>query len=112
MQSESPILAQLTFQKATLLLAEKRTAMTTLRTGIAISLFPLSILSFIVTMTDKLGLHSKSIPLILTLAGNIALIGLGLYLIRRGFVRLRFHERKLAELKAEFPELKKLFYPG
>lgn len=93
-----------------LLLAEKRTAMTTLRTGIAISVVPLSMLSFLVVMVEKLHLRTDAMALWLTLAGNAVLVGFGLYLIRRGFVRMNFHDRKLNELKAQCPELKDLFF--
>jgi|GEM_PF-124056 len=98
------------FQKAMLLLAEKRTAMTTLRTGAAISLIPLSILSFIVGMADKLKLHAEPIAWWLTLAGNAVVVGFGLYFVRRGLVRMRFHDRKLDEMKEQHPELADLFY--
>jgi len=98
------------FQKTMLLLAEKRTAMTTLRTGAAISLIPLSILSFLVAMMDKLELQADPVLLGFTLACNAVLAVFGLYLIRRGLVRMRFHDRKLDELKAQYPELRELFY--
>ncbi|ACS81442.1 hypothetical protein [Maridesulfovibrio salexigens] len=98
------------FQRTMLLLAEKRTAMTTLRTGAAISLIPLSILSFLVAMMEKLDLHADPILLGITLAGNAVLVGFGLYLIRRGLIRMRFHDRKLDELKEQYPELQELFY--
>ena len=113
MHNEAPEqLPQIAFQKATLLLAEKRTAMTTLRTGIAISLIPVSVLSFLSALLEKLEMQANLIPLVFTLAGNLTLTGVGLYLIRRGFVRMRFHNRMLEELQAEYPALKQLFYPG
>ena len=112
MGDASPTIPQFAFQKALLLLAEKRTAMTTLRTGIAICLFPLTIVSFLATMTEKMGLHAELLPLAFSLAGNGALLVFGVYLIRRGFVRMRFHQRKLDELQVEFPELRDLFYPS
>lgn len=98
------------FQKAMLLLAEKRTAMTTLRTGIAICVIPLSMLSFLVAMVEKFNLHVDTMTLWIALAGNAVLVGYGLYLIRRGLVRMHFHDRKLNELKAQYPELGELFF--
>jgi len=111
MSKEVPnTITPMVFQKTMLLLAEKRTAMTTLRTGAAISLIPLSILSFLIAMMDKLELQADPILLGFTLAGNTVLAFFGLYLIRRGLVRMRFHDRKLDELKAQYPELRELFY--
>lgn len=98
------------FQKSMLLLAEKRTAMTTMRTGLAISVFPLSMLSFLVVMVEKFNLHANQMMLWITLAGNAVLLCYGMYLIRRGLVRMQFHDRKLNELKAECPELGELFF--
>lgn len=85
--------------------------MTTLRTGAPISLIPLSILSFIVAMMDKWKLHEGPIALGFTLLSNALLAGFGLYLIRRGLLHMRFHDCKLDELKVQYPEPGKLFYP-
>ena len=82
-----------------LLLAEKRTSLSTLRTGIAVLVLPLSVLSLMIAtskMYDIVQVLPLFVPLLLLCAG---LAILGGYLIVRSMVRLRHHDRHILELK-------------
>jgi uncharacterized membrane protein YidH (DUF202 family) len=70
-----------TFNEVQLVLAEKRTALSTLRTGIAIFAFPLSVLSVLIATSKAYKFDEVlhwMIPLLLL---NLGLIVLGIYLI-------------------------------
>lgn len=94
-----------TFTEVQLLLAEKRTALSALRTGIAIFAFPLSVFSVLIA-TSKFYQPDKVlqwlIPLLLLTAG---LIGLGIYLVVHAFRRIRHYDRLIEEFKRTNPRL-------
>ena len=91
-----------------LLLAEKRTALSTLRTGIAVFALPLSVLSVLIATSKayKPGevLHWL-IPLLLL---NIGLVVLGIYLISIAIWRIRRYDRLIDELKRKYSRLAEL----
>ena len=92
---------KLIFEGIQLLLAEKRTALSGLRTGIAIFALPLSVLSVLIATSkyyDALKVLHFLVPL---LALNVALIGLGAYLIIHSIVRIRHYDRHIQELKRQ-----------
>src|SRR5947208_9718692 len=89
------------FGEIQLILAEKRTALSSLRTGIAIFALPLSVLSVLVA-TSKYYEPARVLYFLLPLlALNLALIALGCYLIVHSIVRIRHHDRLIKELKRE-----------
>lgn len=94
--------------EAQLVLAEKRTSLAVLRTGIAVFLLPLSVLSFLVATS---GLYSFSnvwpllLPLLVVCAG---LIVLGAYLVTRAIMRIRRHEKILEQLKKRNRDLEEI----
>jgi hypothetical protein len=98
----------LVMQEMQLLLAEKRTALSTLRTGIAIFAFPLSVLSVLIATSHSYEpghvLHWL-VPLLLL---NLGLIVLAVYLIGHALRRLRHYNRLLDELKRKHARLAKL----
>ncbi len=82
-----------------LLLAEKRTALSGLRTGIAIFAFPLSVLSVLIATSkfyeaDRV-LHWL-VPLLVITAG---LIVLAIYMVTRSIRRLWHYDRVIREYK-------------
>lgn len=88
-----------------LLLSEKRTALSSLRTGIAIFAFPLSVLSILIATSQSY--HASEvlhwlIPLVVL---NVALIGLGVYLIVHAFRRIHHYDRLIEEIKREHSRL-------
>ncbi len=82
-----------------LILAEKRTALSVLRVGIAVLVLPVSVLSVLVT-TSKF-YDAASVPaLFVTLMGTTAaLMGLGLYLIVHSIRRIHRYERMIRQIK-------------
>jgi uncharacterized membrane protein YidH (DUF202 family) len=82
-----------------LLLAEKRTSLATLRTGIAVFVLPLSVLSVLIA-TSKYYDVTKVLHLFLPLLGICAgLIALGGYLILHAVMRIRRQENHIQEIK-------------
>ena len=90
------------FSEIQLILAEKRTALSGLRTGIAIFALPLSVLSVLVATSkyyDILHVLHFLIPLLVL---SLALIILGSYLILHSVWRVRHHDRLIKELKLRY----------
>jgi len=82
-----------------LLLAEKRTSLAILRTGIAVSVLPLSVLSVLIA-TSKYYDIIHVMHLLLPLLGMCAaLIALGAYLIIHAIVRIRNQDHHIQEIK-------------
>ena len=82
-----------------LLLAEKRTSLATLRTGITVLVLPLSALSLLIA-TSKYYNILHVMHLLLPLLGLCAaLIALGAYLIIRAIIRIRHQDRHILEIK-------------
>jgi uncharacterized membrane protein YkgB len=82
-----------------LILAEKRTSLAAMRTGIAVFALPLSVLSVLIVTSkhyDVLHVLHWLVPL---LAINGAMVVLGSYLIIRSIVRLHRHDRLILKLK-------------
>ena len=63
------------------LLSEKRTSLSTMRTGIAVFAFPLSVLSILIATSRWYQLHEVMQWLVPLLLLNLGLVGLGIYLI-------------------------------
>ncbi len=84
-----------------LVLAEKRTSLAALRTGIAVFALPLSVLSALVA-TSKYYDFGKVLPLLLPLLILCALLTvLGTYLIIRSVIRIRHQDRVIAAIKRQ-----------
>ena len=73
-----------------LLLSEKRTSLSTLRTGIGLVTIPLSILSFLVATSRSYDLENVLYLLAPLWAACIVLFGLGMHIIMRAMLRIRF----------------------
>src|SRR5882672_2354692 len=88
-----------------LLLSEKRTSFSTLRTGIAIFAFPLSVLSVLIA-TSRNYEPKDVLPFLVPLALiNAALIALGICLIVHSIRRARHYDRLILELKRQHSRL-------
>jgi len=82
-----------------LVLAEKRTSLSALRTGIAVFALPLSVLSLLIATSryyNVLQVIGWLIPLMLI---NLALIVLGSYLVIRSIRRIHHYDRMIVQLK-------------
>lgn len=88
-----------------LLLSEKRTALSLMRTGIAVFALPLSALSILI-VTSKLYDFSHVLRLLVPLLLIIlALVVLGTYLVVHAFRRIRSYDRIIRKLKGQYPLL-------
>lgn len=82
-----------------LLLAEKRTSLSTMRTGITVFVLPLSVLSVLIATSkyyDVFQVMHLIIPLLVICLG---LVLLGSYLIIRAMVRMRHQDSLIMQLK-------------
>src|SRR5438309_2743195 len=97
--NEPPALDNLIFGEIQLLLSEKRTALSTLRTGIAIFALPLSVLSILISTSrfyDVSNVLHLLLPLLLLSA---SLTALAIYLIVHSIRRIHRCDRHIQELK-------------
>jgi uncharacterized membrane protein YidH (DUF202 family) len=83
------------------LLAEKRTALSFLRTGIAIFALPLSVLSVLIATSQYYEVAKILRFLVPLLVLNVALVALGVYLIIHSMLRIRHYDRHIHELKRQ-----------
>jgi uncharacterized membrane protein YkgB len=84
-----------------LLLAEKRTSLAAMRTGIAVFTLPLSVLSILIATSryyDITHVMPLLVPL-LVICG--ALVILGCYLVIRAIIRIRHQERLILAIKGK-----------
>ena len=101
-------LDMLVLQEMQLLLAEKRTSLSTLRTGIAIFAFPVSILGVLIATSKSYEIHEVWHWLLPLLLINLGLIALAVYLIYQSVGRLRHYNRLIAQYKRKHARLDKL----
>jgi uncharacterized membrane protein YidH (DUF202 family) len=84
------------------LLSEKRTALATLRTGIAVFALPLSVLSVLIATSRYYNIGAV-IPLLLPLLLlNLGLVVLGSWLIYRSIRHLRRYDHRIRELTQKY----------
>jgi uncharacterized membrane protein YidH (DUF202 family) len=98
----------MTFNEVQLLLAEKRTSLSTMRTGIAIFAFPLAVLSVLIATSKSYDVREVIpwlVPLILL---NLGLIALGIYLIAKAVIRIRHYDRLIDGYKRKHTRLAEL----
>jgi uncharacterized membrane protein YidH (DUF202 family) len=98
----------LVIQELQLLLAEKRTALSMLRTGIAIFAFPLSVLSVLIATSKSYELHEVMHWLLPVIGINLGLVALASYLIVHGLRRLRHYNRLIDKYKRKHSRLAEL----
>jgi hypothetical protein len=96
------------FNEVQLLLAEKRTALSAMRTGIAVFVFPLSVLSVLIATSKSYELHEVMLWLVPLLLLNLGLVALGVYLITRAVLHIRHYDRLIDKLKSKHSRLAEL----
>jgi len=84
-----------------LLLAEKRTYLALLRTGIAVIVLPLSLISFLIATSQHYQVVRVWPLLVPVLIACFLLVVFGVLLIRSALLKLRHAERMIHELKAQ-----------
>ena len=85
-----------------LILAEKRTSLAALRTGIAVFALPLTVMSVLIATSkyyDIVHVMHLLVPLLILCA---ALVLLGSYLIIRSIIRLHRHDMHIADIKRKY----------
>ena len=100
MNQEPPILADsVLVNEVQLILAEKRTALSTLRAGTAVLVLPLSVLSVLITTSryyDVIHVVGFLVPLLLVTTTPVFL---GAYLIIHSIKRIRCYDRLIRQIK-------------
>jgi uncharacterized membrane protein YidH (DUF202 family) len=100
--------ANVVVNEVQLLLAEKRTSLAFLRTGIAVFALPLSVLSALIA-TSNYYEFLKVLPLLLPVLVLCAgLIVLGVYLVHRSVMRVLRFDRMINEIKRQHSRIREL----
>jgi len=82
-----------------MVLAEKRTSLSVMRTGIAVLVLPLSVLSVLVA-TSRYYVAAHVIGLLIPLGIlMVALLVLGFYLVGRSALRMRHYDHMIQQIK-------------
>jgi uncharacterized membrane protein YidH (DUF202 family) len=82
-----------------LLLAEKRTSLSVMRTGIAVLALPMSVTSLLIATSKYYSILQVIHFLIPLSLLNIALAILGLYLIVKSMIKMKSYDRHIAVIK-------------
>ena len=100
-----PKLDSVIFGEIQVILAEKRTALASLRTGIAVFALPFSVLSILIA-TSRYYSFDKVMPLLMPLLFlNLGLVVLGSWLIYRSIRRIHHYEHRIRELCEKYREI-------
>jgi len=97
-----PKLDNVIFGEIQVLLAEKRTALASLRTGIAVFALPLSVLSVLIATSRYYNVGTVMPLLVPLLLLNFGLVVLGSWLIYRSIHRIHHYERRIRELSQKY----------
>ena len=97
-----PKLDNLIFGEIQVLLAEKRTALASLRTGIAVFALPLSVLSVLIATSRYYNMGTVMPLLVPLLLLNLGLVVLGSWLIFRSIHRIHHFEHRIRELSEKY----------
>ncbi len=101
-ENEPPKLDNLIFGEIQVLLAEKRTALASLRTGIAVFALPLSVLSVLIATSRYYSVATVMPLLVPLLLLNLGLIILGSWLIYHSIHRIHRYDRLIRELTQKY----------
>jgi uncharacterized membrane protein YidH (DUF202 family) len=100
--NDLPSLDNVIFGEIQVLLAEKRTALASLRTGIAVFALPLSVLSALIA-TSRYYSFEKVMPLLAPLMLlNLGLVVLGCWLVFRSIRKIHHYEARIKELSEKY----------
>ena len=97
-----PKLDNVIFGEIQVLLAEKRTALASLRTGIAVFALPLSVLSVLIATSRYYNMGTVMPLLVQLLLLNLGLVVLGSWLIFRSIHRIHHFEHRIRELSEKY----------
>ena len=102
---EPPKLDSLIFGEIQVVLAEKRTSLASLRTGIAVFALPLSVLSILIATSRYYNIGAVMPLLVPLLILNLGLVVLGSWLIYRSICRLHRYDRLIRDLTKKYRSL-------
>ncbi|GAB6042312.1 hypothetical protein [Endothiovibrio diazotrophicus] len=85
-----------------LLLAEKRTSLAVMRTGIAVLALPSSVISILIATSKYYDVPSVLHLLIPLGVLNLGLLAFGVYLILRSMVKMRSYDEHIDRLKSKY----------
>src|ERR1700736_4800430 len=103
--NETPALDNIIFGEIQVILSEKRTALSSLRTGIAIFALPLSVLSVLIATSHYYN-FGKVMPLLVPLLLlNLGLVLLGSWLIYHSMCRLHHYDRLIRQLTQKYQSI-------
>ncbi len=91
----------LVINEVMLLLSEKRTSLSALRTGIGLVTIPLSILSFLVATSRSYDLENVLYLLAPLWAACVVLFVLGMHIVMRAMFRIRRFDSRIETLKTK-----------
>lgn len=105
METGEPTVDNLILGEIQVLLAEKRTALASLRTGIAVFALPLSVLSVLIATSRYYNLATVMPLLVPLLLLNLGLVILGSWLIYHSVCRLHHYDHVIRELRKKYSSL-------
>src|SRR6266513_450100 len=97
-----PKLDNVIFGEIQVLLAEKRTALASMRTGIAVFALPLSVLSVLIATSRYYNVGTVMPLLVPLLLLNLGLVVLGSWLTYRSIHRIHHYELRIRELSQKY----------
>ena len=100
-----PKLDSVIFGEIQVLLAEKRTALSSLRTGIAIFALPLAVLSVLIATSRYYNIRNVMPLLVPLLLLNLGLVALGAWLIYHSLHRLHHYDHLIKALTQKYRSL-------
>jgi hypothetical protein len=100
--NEPPQLDNVIFGEIQVLLAEKRTALSSLRTGIAVFALPLSVLSVLIATSRYYNVAAVMPLLVPLLLLNLGLVVLGSWLIYHSIHRIHHYDRLIRNLTQKY----------
>ena len=103
--SELPQPDNATFGEIQVILSEKRTALASLRTGIAVFALPLSVLSVLIATSRYYSMGNVMPLLVPLLALCLGLAVLGAWLIYHSIRRIRHYDRVVRQLTKKYRSL-------
>jgi hypothetical protein len=103
--NKEPPLDNVILGEIQVLLAEKRTALSSLRTGIAVFALPLSVLSVLIATSRYYNVVSVMPFLVPLLVLNLGLVVLGSWLIYHAVHRLHHYDRLIRDLRQKYRSL-------
>jgi uncharacterized membrane protein YidH (DUF202 family) len=103
--NDLPKLDNIILGEIQVLLAEKRTALAGLRSGIAVFALPLSVLSALIAPSRYYSMEKVMPLLVPLLVLNLGLVVLGTWLVFRSIHRIRHFEHRIKELSEKYRSL-------